>query len=339
MGKIPVQRHPLSGLVMKAVDEGTDLPPVGDVTVPDLVAEDWRRDHLGGSQIGKECWREIWYGFRWALRPALEGRILRLFDHGHWEEARAARDINRVPGVELTTRDEDGGQFQMDAPGHLGGSLDGKLLGYPGAPKTLHLWDHKTANEKQFKAFMTKGLKLWKPVYWAQGQVYMHWSKIKRAVFTVENKNDDSWGEDRFAYERDSAQRLERKGLEISLADRPPPKAQEDPAKWGPCKWCDFKPICHEGKIEKLERSCRTCTYVTAKEDGTWECGYTSHPALSIPQPLTPAMQREGCIFHHFNPHLIPGELTEFNEASHEAVYTLHDGRRLVDSHCSMEVR
>ncbi len=46
------------------------------------------RDHLGGSMIGKICERELFYNFRWAIRPNFDARMLRLFDRGHKEEFR-----------------------------------------------------------------------------------------------------------------------------------------------------------------------------------------------------------------------------------------------------------
>lgn len=46
------------------------------------------RWHLGASIIGGECWREIWYGFRWVYNKKFEGRLYRLFNRGHKEEFR-----------------------------------------------------------------------------------------------------------------------------------------------------------------------------------------------------------------------------------------------------------
>ncbi|QJD54370.1 exonuclease [Aminobacter phage Erebus] len=51
-------------------------------------AEDPFRNHLGGSMIGKPCERELFYNFRWAVRPNFNARMLRLFDRGHKEEFR-----------------------------------------------------------------------------------------------------------------------------------------------------------------------------------------------------------------------------------------------------------
>lgn len=62
--------------------------------------EDPRRRHLGGSVLGKKCPRAIWYGFRWAKKVLHKGRMLRLFNRGHREEARFVEWLRSV-GVEL----------------------------------------------------------------------------------------------------------------------------------------------------------------------------------------------------------------------------------------------
>lgn len=56
-----------------------------------------RRGYLGGSVIGRECERQLWYGFRWC-DPAgqFEGRILRLFDRGHREEATFVAELRGI---------------------------------------------------------------------------------------------------------------------------------------------------------------------------------------------------------------------------------------------------
>ena len=47
------------------------------------------REYLGLSAMGSDCDRAIWYSFRWAVPPeGHDGRMLRLFETGHREEAR-----------------------------------------------------------------------------------------------------------------------------------------------------------------------------------------------------------------------------------------------------------
>lgn len=50
--------------------------------------DDGHRKHLGASLIGRECERELWYTFRWVKHKQFDGRMLRLFQRGHLEEAR-----------------------------------------------------------------------------------------------------------------------------------------------------------------------------------------------------------------------------------------------------------
>lgn len=46
------------------------------------------RWHLGASIIGGECWRAIWYGWRWVYHKQYDGRLYRLWNRGHKEEFR-----------------------------------------------------------------------------------------------------------------------------------------------------------------------------------------------------------------------------------------------------------
>lgn len=50
--------------------------------------DDGFRDHLGGSMIGEDCLRALWYGFRWATQKRHNAQLLRLFERGHKEEFR-----------------------------------------------------------------------------------------------------------------------------------------------------------------------------------------------------------------------------------------------------------
>lgn len=65
----------------------------------ELNAEE-RRGHLGASAIGNRCVRQAWYGFRWAYHVRHTGRIHRLFNRGHEEEARLTRWL-RMAGCEI----------------------------------------------------------------------------------------------------------------------------------------------------------------------------------------------------------------------------------------------
>lgn len=70
------------------------------------------RWHLGASLIGGECWRAIWYGFRWcfvatyvnAQGVSHKGRMGRLFNRGHLEEQRF---VEWLRGIGFTVEEFD----------------------------------------------------------------------------------------------------------------------------------------------------------------------------------------------------------------------------------------
>lgn len=64
--------------------------------------QDKERIYLGGSQIGGECARKVWYSFRGAYRVEHGGRLLRLFNRGHEEEHRVIRWLR---AANVTVRD------------------------------------------------------------------------------------------------------------------------------------------------------------------------------------------------------------------------------------------
>ena len=70
------------------------------------------RSHLGASLIGGECSREIWYGFRWVKKPKFSGRILRLFNRGHLEEARFIAMLLTI-GCQVWQQDGHGKQYRI----------------------------------------------------------------------------------------------------------------------------------------------------------------------------------------------------------------------------------
>ncbi len=51
---------------------------------------------LGSSSIGNECIRETWFSWRAFDREEFEGRVLRLFGTGHWQEDRVVEDLRRA---------------------------------------------------------------------------------------------------------------------------------------------------------------------------------------------------------------------------------------------------
>lgn len=251
------------------------------------------RPHLGGSQIGHECARALWYQFRWADAPEHDGRVLRLFETGDREESRVVANLRAV-GVTVWDRDpETGRQINFTAHGgHFALSLDGVVEGLHES-KRPHTLEIKTMNDRNFKTLEKDGVQKSKPVYWAQCQIGMHMSELDRCLFIAVNKNTDEIYMERIKADPAEGMKLLAKAGAIVFADRPFPRLREDPSYYV-CRFCDYRRVCHEGKPPEV--NCRTCAHSTPEPGGGWSCA----------KGLT--MWRE-CKSHLFNPYLMGWEM------------------------------
>jgi len=229
-----------------------------------------RRTYLGGSRLGEECRRRLWYEFRWVGRPSFSGRILRLFDTGHREEQRIIHDLRAI-GVTVHSVDPDtGDQFAVEAcEGHVRGHFDGALLGLMEAPKTWHLFEAKTSSKKYFDQMLKEGCKKAKPEHWAQMQLYMGLGGLTRAAYFVQCKDDDRLYMERVKFSKAEFEALLRKARAIVYAESPPDRIGKDRSFWK-CKFCDFADYCFGTMWPDV--NCRTCASSTPVSEGRWEC-------------------------------------------------------------------
>jgi len=295
------------------------LPEQADLTsgaiykVHTDAASDWRRPHLGASQIGKECLRALWYSFRWATPPSFDGRMLRLFNRGDREEAQLVDELT-LAGVELHAVDFQGEQYRVSYHGgHFGGSCDGVGIGFPEAPKTWHLFEAKTANDRSWKDLKKKGVRESKPEHFDQMQTYMHGLKLKRAIYIAVNKNDDQLYVERVKFDNAHAEGIIAKAKMVIDAETPLSKISEDPS-WYKCKWCDFSEICHDMKHDKVDRNCRTCVSATPTPNGEWHCEMKNIY-------LDVDAQRDGCNKHILIPDFVDGKPLKFDKLGRSLAY------------------
>ncbi len=300
------------------------LPPVLPRTVEAMYAaierrhNEQERTYLGASIIGDECERKLWYAFRWAGEPEkFNGRMLRLFQTGHDQEARLIKDL-RAAGVKVKATHKGEQIGVVDCNGHFRGHLDGEATNVPEAPKAVHVLECKTHNIKSFKDLTLNGVAKAKPMHMAQMQVYMHLRSINRALYVAVCKDDEQIYTERVHYDAEMAMRLLEKARRIIDADSPPPKLHKDieakEAFW--CRFCPRRDICHDGGMAR--RNCRTCLYSTPMEDGQWFC-------TKLGQTLTADEQRQGCDLHLYIPGLVPGEQVDASEAGW-VEYRMRDG-------------
>ena len=282
MVSIPVNRHTTKNLIEEKGE--TKSKP---------------RPYLGMSSTNAACARSLWYGFHWVSSKIIPARIIRIFERGDWEEQRIIRDLKSI-GVECFRRDSDGNKIEIFGlpeeeqeeiigfAGHCKGHNDGRGLNIPEAPKTEHLLEFKSANDKNFKKFVKLGVEKAHPVYYGQVQRYMKGFGLTRTLFVVTNKNDEERYYERIKYDKEFASELERREQHIILSPVPLEKLSQDPT-WFECKFCNNIGPCHYGESPNL--NCRTCDHSDLIDGGKWVCSI-DESEISI------AKQRVGCDLH-----------------------------------------
>lgn len=266
-----------------------------------------RRGHLGASQLGSRCARQIWYGFRWVYSTNHLGRIQRLFDRGHEEEARFNRYL-RLAGYEvqdfsqrlwhseavarylLTEWDDKHPPYYEDVSsdarhialaseagmgpkqwnfvdGHFSGSSDGRIRG-EGLPDGWGLLECKTHSEKSFTDLSKKGVLSSKATHYVQMQIYMRFMGLRWGLYLAVNKNNDELYAETIYYKEEVAEAYIVRAQQIIAARQAPPRLTEDPS-WFECKFCDFREICHYSS--PVQKNCRSCAYAEPTK-GQWYC-------------------------------------------------------------------
>lgn len=284
---------------------GRVMPHIGDAYRTD---EDGHRSHLGASILGSECNRAIWYNFHWITKSAFEGRMLRLFNRGHIEEARFVAMLLMI-GCQVFQQDENGKQFRISfAEGHGGGSGDGVVIGIPDLPDgNAALSEFKTHSEKSFieltgplkewreyvsgkqSKFPGKGVREAKFEHYIQMQLYMRKMGLNYALYVAVNKNTDDLYAEIITLDPILADMYLEKGERTVWMQKPPPKMNESPGFWK-CRFCDHRPVCHLGADP--DRNCRTCRFSepTHGTNGGWAC--TNEICEG---PIDKRTQLEGC--------------------------------------------
>lgn len=213
-----------------------------------------RRKYIGASSLGDSCSRKLWYRLYTDYVEQFDADTLRRFNDGHRSEDVMAEHLRMVPGIELYTVTPNGGQFgfeDMDlGPMPLSGHYDGIILGILEAPKTYHIWEHKSVNEKKFNELKKlkaidekKALEQWDKIYYAQAVIYMDYEELDRHYLTVSTPGLRDYTSVRTNSNPAFAKSLKEKAKRIINAKEPPEKIGG--ADWYECRWCSFHGVCH----------------------------------------------------------------------------------------------
>ena len=324
------------------MDISTYLP---DNAIAEAIYASWEsrelnkpRAHLGCSEIGDECERKLWLKFRHCGVTKFGGRMLRLFNRGHREEAVVLADLRAI-GCTVWEQDDDGNQFKVSAwGGHFGGSCDAVAAGVPEAEQTTHIVEIKTVNDKGFKQLTKHGVQKANYKHFCQMQVYMQLFDLDRALYVSVNKDTDEIHAERIHAERALQDSLIAKAGRIIFATEPPPRIGRNPADFT-CKFCDLSNVCWQ--TVRPPRTCRNCCCATPSPvNAEWTCdageefGAVCPAHLFIPPIVSDSyeMAADGMVRHDVDgrvmwdvrdtvmgtPAVIDGELLDRSEVKHQ---------------------
>ena len=245
-----------------------------------------RGKRLGMAQLGEECKRKLWYSFRWAtVKTRLEGRAKHIFGLGDAIEEQIVMALKQL-GIEVFDQQQGFAGFS----GHAYGYIDGKLLGVPEAPKTIHLLEAKSMKDKFFKKLIRLGLQATYPKHVSQCQRYMAANKLDRCIYIAYNKDTSEIHVIRLRADKAKQQDALRVEMEVIFAEEPPEQRYDGPKNYG-CTFCDHKDTCWNGV--PMEKSCRSCIHIELEEAGEWSC---QHPAvIGSDRMLSFEAQQIGC--------------------------------------------
>ena len=286
MAQLPIQHQPTVDKIYKYyVDKNIE----------------WRRPHLGASQIGDDCLRKLWYSFRHCSSPNFIGRMHRLFNTGKIEEERIINDLRNI-GVCVYDRDpSDGKQISYKEEGcpHYSGSVDGIAQGFEES-KSWHVLEIKSSSSKLFAQIKKHGCEKSKPLHYSQIQAYCRWAGLDRAFYFVVNKDTDEIYSERIYLDKNYAEGLANKAKRVVYSDAPLEKLGDSESSFC-CKFCDHSDLCWNKKLPLV--SCRSCAFSTPEVDGTWTC--------KGEKVLSEFEQKAGCAGHVFIPAFVSLEQTD----------------------------
>ena len=192
---------------------------------------------------------------------------------GHAFEALSIRWL-REAGFDLRDQRADGRQFGFEAAGgRLRGHIDGVIVAGPEiGVRWPALWEHKALNAKSWTDLVKRGLRLSKPIYFAQVQLYMAYMELGVALFTALNKDSQALHHEIVPFEPAEAQALSDRAVAIIRAadagELPPRMASA--ADFYLCRMCAWSQRCWEQSLMTFSPSSEQARAIAGIKDWFW---------------------------------------------------------------------
>lgn len=263
---LATRRLDIEQAIDKAVEEN---PGAWRRLIADTLAtmDDWRRgdeserSHLGASVIGVGCATRVALDYRHASQDRPDGRLIRLFNRGHMEEARLVAALT-VAGIKCKTVSKHGGQISYELEG-VSGSVDGVARLPDGR---LTVLEFKTMAQRPFDELTKTGVI--KDQHMTQMQCGMAGLGLGVALYVAVHKDTDRIAVFEVAADASIASEADDLAFRVVRGEIPEP---EFPRGHSLCRYCPHKAICHEG-VEPVAR-CETCVHAVTDGNGKWSCG------------------------------------------------------------------
>lgn len=269
----PSQLQELSSRIHQDIDAATRS---------ELVEE--RRTHLGASEVGEDCLRQIWYRWRWIKAQVFDASMLRLFNRGHLEEPRFIRWLSAAGWKIQPINPQTGKQWVFaEHGGHYGGSTDGVAWHPVYFPQEYIILEFKTHNQKSFEKLVKEGVQKSKPKHYAQMSNYGAKFNCRYGLYVATNKNTDKIHPEVVALNSELASGLTERARYVITANQPPPRMASASPTFYKCKSCEMLGVCYYRELP--DKNCRSCKFAVAADNAEWYCqGWRSN----IPKDVIP---------------------------------------------------
>jgi hypothetical protein len=209
-----------------------------------------KRQYLGASTWGEPCDRKLAYSYHQTPNDPdrfFSPNVLRIFDMGHDGEERMGEYL-KLAGFDVHTLKPDGKQYGFEAAdGKLKGHIDGVIISGPEIPGLKYpcLWENKALNDKSWNDTAKKGVRVSKPLYYAQANTYMAYLDLECALFTFQNRNSGEIACEVLQLDARNAQESSDRAVRVIKCTTPEemPRIGIDSTDFR-CKFCDYRRRC-----------------------------------------------------------------------------------------------
>lgn len=226
-------------MILKLVNRHDELLLNVDRFLKTSMKTQQRRTYMGGSILGKECDRQLWYEYHQPISND-NPRIERIFNLGHLIESYVI-SLLRHSGYTIYCEDENGEQYGFE-DGIIAGHYDGIIM----IDDNPHLLEIKSASKKRFDEMVKLGVRQSDPVYYIQMQVYMKYAELDKACFVAFNKDNSEIHCEIVDYNAMEADNAVNRGKEIASSKTEPERKYKTSAFFK-CKFCNYREKCWDG--------------------------------------------------------------------------------------------